>query len=510
MNNHSDILNSVDKINTLYDKLGYLDLYGSSVFLFILITLFVILVYTYFTVMINAEMIKKDWLNQRCNPKVMPFAGFINKPDNKGIVEFTSENFNYCVQDILVNITGYAVQPLNYLVSFLLKIFNSIRASLDSARNIVNNVRENIQNVVEDILGRILAILVPFQQIFIGLKDIMGKIQATLVSGLYTMLGAYYAMEALMGAILEFVIIILIALAAIILALWILPFTWPVATTMTLVFIGIAIPLSIIVIFMTEVLHIQTRGIPGVPSRPSCFDKSTLLRMNDGSFEAIEDIQVGDILEQNNKVTAKLKLNSKYANMYNINGVVVSHTHTVKYKDKWIRVDFHPDGKQLMNYREPYLYCLNTTLKKIVINNTEFVDWDELYNANLTKIVKSLNCSKEDIHKYMDKGFTEGTLINIFCDNTIKSIPIEKIQIGDKIYSENDTEDEVYGIVELGTLDIYHDPFKQVLNESIYSFNNSIDLDKSPKLYHLLTYSNKFTIGEKVFDDYNSLIDLNL
>jgi len=535
MDKNPDILKSIDKINKIYDKLNYLDLYGSSVFLFIIVTLFIVLVHTFSVVMVNAASIKKDWVNQRCKPNIIPFAGFINKPDNKSITEFTGENFEYCVQGILKNITGYALQPFNYLISALLSIFNSIKTSLNAARNIISNVRTNVQNIVQEILGRVLNILIPFQQIFIGIRDIMGKIQGVLVSGLYTVLGAYYTLQSLMGAILEFIIIILIVLASIIISLWILPFTWPVAATMTLVFIGIAIPLAIIVAFMSDVLHIRTRGIPGVPSanRSSCFDKSTFLKMNDGSYKQIIDIQVGDVLVNNNIVTAKLKLSSSGSVMYDINGVLVSHSHSVKYKDKWIRVDNHPERRLIMDYNEPYLYCLNTTSKEIVINDTIFIDWDELYGVNLTKILKlkpnvndkiidknknqSVVLTKETIHTYLDKGFPKGTPVEIVNKGMV---PIECVQIGDKIASDNSNDvipntNIVYGIVELGTLDMYHDETEQVLNHFINLdfndfFTNQIYLDKNRKLYHLLTYSKKFVIGEKVFEDYNSFIDSHL
>jgi hypothetical protein len=530
MNNNPDIVKSIEKINKLYDKLSYLDLYGSSVFIFVIITLFVVLAYSFSIVMVNAENIKKDWLVQRCKPTVIPFAGFINKPENKTIAEFTGENFEYCVQGILKNITGYALQPINYLVSALLSIFNSIKSSLNAARNIISNVRTNVQSIAQDVLGRVLNILIPFQQIFIGIRDIMGKIQGVLVSGLYTMLGSYYALQSLMGAILEFIIIILIVLASIIVSLWILPFTWPVAATMTLVFVGIAIPLSIIVAFMTDVLHIRSRGIPGVPSanRSSCFDKSTLLEMNDGSYKKIIDIQVGDILVNNNSVTAKLKLSSAGSIMYDINGVLVSHSHSVKYKDKWLKIDNHPERKLIIDYNEPYLYCLNTTSKEIVINDTTFIDWDELYGANLTKILKCkannkdksqcLVLTKSTIHTYLDKGFVKGTPIEIINKGVV---PIECVQIGDNIVNDTNTENNVntvntvYGIVELGTLDMYHHISNTVLNnflneENNHFLTNQIYLDKNAKLYHLLTYSTKFTVGTKVFEDYNSLIDLNL
>ena len=295
MNNISekDILNSVEKINKIYDKLTYLDIYGNSVVLFIIITLFVFLVHSYCMVMLNAAAIKDDWVAQRCNPRVIPFAGFINKPENKSIVDFTGENFNYCIQGILVNITGFAVQPFNFLINALSTFFDSIQGAVNNIREFITILRKNVQNIAEETLNRILNILIPVQQIFIGIRDSMDKIQGILTAGLYTTLGAYYGLKSLLGAIVQIIIIILLVLAAVIIGLWLFPFTWSMAITLTAVFVGISIPLSILVLFMTEVLHIQTAGVPGIPS---CFDKNTMIKMKDGTSKPIIEVKVGDIL----------------------------------------------------------------------------------------------------------------------------------------------------------------------------------------------------------------------
>ena len=49
----------------------------------------------------------------------MPFAGLINKPEHKSVSEFTSENFTYCSQNILKEITSFIVAPINALLSSL-------------------------------------------------------------------------------------------------------------------------------------------------------------------------------------------------------------------------------------------------------------------------------------------------------------------------------------------------------------------------------------------------------
>jgi len=492
-----DLLNSANKINKLYDKLGYFDLYGSSVVLFMIVTLFVTLVYLYCVAMTNAQAIKDDWSNQRCNPNIIPFAGFINKPNDQSITDYTGENFNYCIQNVLANITGFALQPFTFLINFLTTVFDQIQKAINTIRDVINKLREDMRKIAEEILSRILNMLIPLQVIFIGLKDILNKVQGILTAALYTSLGSYYTLKALMGAIAEMIIVLLIIFAAIIVSLWLVPFTFPVAAANTLIFVAISVPLTIIVLFMTEVLHIQTEGVPGVPS---CFDKNTLLKMNNGSYQTIENIKVGQVLYNNSKVTAKIRVNAKGLTMYKLNNIIVSGSHILKYKDKWIPVRLHPDRVPIP-YLEPYLYCLNTTSKLIVINNMVFTDWDEIYETKLENILQrpfineagfmEIVRYKENIHKLCN-GFIKGTLFN----NQNGLIPIEQVNVGDKI-----GEDIVYGVVEFDG--------SHLSNSNSLEFKNKETLDKNGHLfYHLLTYSNKFTKGTQVFDDYNSFIDL--
>ena len=71
-----------------------------------------------------------------------------------------------------------------------------------------------------------------------------------------------------------------------------MPFTWPAAASMTAVFLAIAIPLAIIIYFMTEVLHIKSSKIPKL----RCFDRKTCIYLQNGTFKHIQDINVNDIL----------------------------------------------------------------------------------------------------------------------------------------------------------------------------------------------------------------------
>lgn len=507
-NSDNSISNSINKINKLYDKLSYFDLYGSSVLCFILITIILFLVYSYSVVMINALSIKNDWVNQRCNPKVIPFAGFIFKPKNKSAIEFTGENFNFCIQDILQQITGFAVQPFTFLLSYITNIFNQLGKAINIIRDFFAKLRTNFTNIAENILSRILNMLIPMQQILIALQDSFSKGQAILTAGLYTALGSYYTLQSLLGGITNLIIEILIIMASMIIMFFIIPFTIPMAITMSGIFLAISIPLAIIVVFMTQVLHIRPDlGIPDLPRPPSCFDKNTKIKMLDGSYKSIENMQCGDILYNNVKITAKMRLNAKDSIMYELNGIIVSGSHRVFYENKWIFVKDYPCIKPILNYSEPYLFCLNTTSKTIIINDFIFCDWDELYDCNLEQI---LNCKitnklkhnnnliiKEtnNIHFYIDNGFTSDTIITL--ENGISKC-INQIEIGDILVNN----DVVYGTVEIDATDLSILPHEYLGSTKL---NNKVN-----KLYHLFTNSKKINIGPIVYGDYNSLIDLKL
>jgi hypothetical protein len=527
-----------NKINKLYDKLTYFDQYGLSVIIFILLTILLIIAYFYSIIMLQIQPIKNDWQQQRCNPKVIPFAGLINKPNDKSIAAFTQENFIYCTQNILTSLSSYALQPLTFLTASLNVLYGDLSDDIQSGRSMFDNVRNNISIIVKEIMGRIINSLVPIQQIIIGFKDIMSKVQGILISGLFTSFGTYETLRSLLGTIVQLIINTLIALVVIIASMWVIPFTWGIASSMTAIFISISIPLAILVIFMTKVLHIHSNSIPKIPSKPRlCFDEDTNLKMNNGTTKKISEIEVGDNLEYNNIVTSKIKLCANNIQMYNLYGVIVSDKHIVYYNDKWIHVRNHPHAVLINSYNKPYIYCLNTSIKTITINNVIFSDWDDLYDNNVLNIINNFiqlniiknenyEIKKNDIHKYLDSGFHPET--NIMLKNgNIKHI--KDIIIGDIL--KND--EKVYGLVEIeGTLiynqyeyDFDNNTQPIIGSSNLLFYNNKSKIMStnmlntkykqnqdviSNKLYQLLTHTGTYYINNIIFYDYNGSIDLIL
>jgi len=542
-NNKNTATTGLDNLKKIYDNLTYFDQYGLSLIVFIIITIIVGLTIGACIALANVQQIQQDWPNQRCKPYIIPIAGFINKPPDMSYEDYTSQNFNYCAQTILQNISGFALEPITFATSALTGIVNTTEEAINDIRAMTNKVRTYFANVSEEIMGRLLNIMVPLQQIIISFKDFIAKVQGTMTAGLFTTFGAFLSLQSLLGVIVNFIVNILIALAVMIAIFWIFPFTWGTAITSTAIFVAISIPLAILLTFMTDVLGVNTGlTIPTV----KCFDKNTQFGMHDGSTKSIVDLQVGEKTLENGLITAKFIVETNNSVMYDLNGVIVSDSHIVNYNDKWIRVDEHPLSKKIEDYTEPYLYCINTEKKVISLAGIIFTDWDEIYDEDLKKIknvkiesVKqkyngNINCNStettnSDIHKYLDGGFNKNTQVKLKNGDYKK---IKHVSIGDIL----ENGEKVYGIVELDG--------QNLIEQSIYnlgknkyidggvnlnicdknvSFTSTLDLDinnKSKKikklnemdnkLYHLLTDKKVFSINGTQFYDYNSCIDLFL
>jgi hypothetical protein len=522
----SDMESSYKKLKNMYDGLTYFDQYGSSLLLCIIITIVLFLLVSYCFALIYAQPIKDDWVNQRCNPSVIPFAGIINAPSGKSATDFTKENFDYCTQNVVKGVTGNAVQPLTFVTNSIMMVFNKIQDGINKVREMFNKIRLQIRAVGEEIMGRLMNMMIPLQQIIIGMKTMLSRTQGVLTAGLYTLMGSYYTLGSLMGSIAQMIVTILVALAAMVAAFWAIPFTWGLAATNTAIFVAISIPMIIILSFMTSKLKVGSNlKIPHI----KCFDEFTPIKMSDGTTKTIREINVGDELWEADQVTAVFKVTTEGSRMYRLDNIIVSDSHLVQLKDKFVKVSDHPESIPLDDYTSPFLYCLNTSSKFIRINNHVFSDWDEIFEIDLAKFKDERDNNNnntfvtKNIHEYFDGGFIGTTEIELITGEKKK---ITEIKVNDILVGG----EKVYGLVEIdgsnlkdtGTynlgkgLDVHGGPnLNFYLDNQLRStldwrqnFITYTPLNKVNRLYHLLTDKKTFYIHDILFLDYNAAVDL--
>jgi hypothetical protein len=516
---------AVSYINKLYDNLSFFELHFQSVLIILLVTAILIFGLTASRIISKSNALTKDWEAERCKPNILPFAGIINKPVGQTIAEYTLSNFNYCVNKALnvsfPNIT--ASYDFDKNTNSLLDSVDSI--NINSPFNYFIEMQQNITQTFADMKNKYANTFVPIQQSMYAIRDMFARLQAIFMAGIYTSLGNSLILKSLMKQMLESVSKIFYLLLVVITALFVIPGTQGLAIATTAVAMPLLVTTASINLTMGRAYGLNPIKLPSIRK---CFDKHTLLKMNNGEYKPIEEIKIGDVLVGNNVVTATIKLSAEHVRMYNVNGVIVSEFHKLKFGDEWIPVSKYPYKRQIGPYSEKFIYCLNTTNKIIKVNDLEFLDWDELFDTHLDAILSYQNVrTKENIHRLLDGGFCGNTMIRLFSK---KLICIKDIVPGDKLIDGS----VVYGTVKINANDVYsfaeyslgqNNVFRGgpnlVFYDSIGKWHSTTftkDILKNPEhsiselkkptvLYHLLTDKQVFYVGNIKFKDYNSLID---
>ena len=502
----------------LYKKDGYLDKYGGSVVLTGITLLIFGVIFSHYYVQHKLEPIRLDWNRQRCNPAVMPFAGWINKlPPGKDKLEFMAENFYQCTTNILKQIIKYFLAPIYYIVNLLKKVFNLLLKAVDMIRVYMMYLRLKLTQIFSYLVARIVNVVIPLQLQLGKIRDTLGKVAGTMTAGLYTVYGGFLAMKSMIGALIDLCIIALIALASAIIAAWLIIFKWPWALAATIFFIILAIMVIIVMTWMIYILDISEGNVPPV----GCFDKNTVIKTLKGKIH-IKKLKSGMILKNGDKVTATFKVALNNMNVYNLNRIIVTGNHKVFHDTQgWIDVSDHPESVKIEKYREPVVYCFSTESKRFKIRNYKFLDWDDLEPIDIMKL-KNLNYLKKnsslsDIHKYLESGIHGDTMIEL---ENGQSVKLKNISVNDQlIFGER-----VLAKVEIDTKNIdkvrkylFHN-FSIISSPNIHFKDSDLgnfstlniqgeEVPKPKKLYHLITNTGNFTIDGYKIRDYNSAIE---
>ena len=227
---------------------------------------------------------------------------------------------------------------------------------------------------------------------------------------------------------------------------------------------------------------VSVGSLASIPTS-TCFHKDTLITLISGIKKPISKIELNDYLSDGSRVTTIFKLLPENESLYTLNNVKVTGSHYVKYNNKWIFVKNHPKAI-LLDEKVKEVWCLNTTSKEIIINNTVFSDWDEISDTKLQRLQHLFPLlTKDNIHAYLETGFNATHRISV--TNNIEKNIID-IKLGD-ILSNNS---KVLGLVKISTKD------------KIGKVANNTDC-----LYHLITNKGYFYHKKYMYKHYNNMIE---
>jgi hypothetical protein len=263
--------------------------------------------------------IKANWPVYRCNPMYMFLA------DN------VEENFVYCVQTMQSGFMGYLLQPITFITNSLTGMMGGFMGDIQNIRAMFDKIRTFFSTIIESVFGIFLNLVIEFQRITIGIKDLIGKTIGIMVSLMYMMDGSIKTMNS----------------------------TW--------------------------------NGPPGqmVKALGKCFHPYTNIKLKDGRIKLMKDAILGDVLEDGSIIEAVLMIDNKkdkqpFYHIKNINSngnienIFVTGSHLVYDKsiDKFVKVENYSNANLTIATYD-WFSCLITDTHKIRIGDEIFWDWED-------------------------------------------------------------------------------------------------------------------------------------
>ena len=144
----------------------------------------------------SIKNIQENWAEYRCNPIMMPFAGYVG-PDGTS----TSDNFSFCVQNVISSFAPTITQPFSYLQSMTIDMMSSINTSNENTTDQTSSIKFNVAGLFGRLYAVFINIIIEFNMIVIKLVDTQGKMSGVMASILYIMTSVQYTFESMWNGI---------------------------------------------------------------------------------------------------------------------------------------------------------------------------------------------------------------------------------------------------------------------------------------------------------------------
>ena len=140
-------------------------------------TLTCILASLYLFGLSQVAFLKKNWVEYRCNPIYMPFAGLVGQD--------TMTNFMQCTLHGFSDYLGFIIDPIMGEFAIVGDTLTEVGDTMNSMRKMFSGVRGGFLGIVGSVFGKIQNLMSQTQYIIIRMRTLIARIVATMVTFLY-------------------------------------------------------------------------------------------------------------------------------------------------------------------------------------------------------------------------------------------------------------------------------------------------------------------------------------
>jgi hypothetical protein len=448
-----------EQINKIYEKRTYMEKHGKDVIFAVVIAIVLIGINVYFYIINHLKGLRTKWTDPvnpiNCTPIYLPFASVINPPPDGDDLAYVEDNATQCIQKALKGQAELLTNPIKTVLDGLLDALKGIAEVLSEFIVTMGNLVDAVIKLLETLNLNMNATIDTNNSIFQSIIKTFERFMTINTVTSYVMQG-----------FADF---------------------------------GMSLLMSL--------------------NPAACFDKDTLLTMNNGDKQVISKFKIGDTLLYDGRITSIMKLSSKGVTMYTYKGIIVSGSHYVYEDNKVLKVKDSKYSVYCRQYNEKEIYCINTESKQIHMNGIIFADYDDLTPQDCkvlkqwigTRTNKS-TITTYDIHSSINGGLldtniklNDGTskwLSNVkigdILDGSIKVLGVVSVLPDDlKIFKVTVDNNVLIG----GTNIQIMDKDKQLCLNSMDSAGAMHYTDKL--LYHLITDRGGYYVNNIFIGDYS-------
>jgi hypothetical protein len=388
LNRLQKLLKSIDN-NKTYFNIHAGDILGSFFLIIIIIIAFI-----YLAVKRNNVQLRKEWQKNKCRPEVSVLAGWINAPPGSSFddkLKYTEQNFTACNVGILESNMKNFTSPFENAQGVIRSLFDMVKKIIIKIKRLAEILQLKLLQVISEIFGKIFQIMIELQKILFKLKDTFMKATGALQAGFLLIVGQAYTFMTFMNSIIHVCVTLLVILAIIQIVLFALGyalwFTGPIslgliaaAVSTLLTYLGMAIPLIIVIVFVAAINNELKRREDMI-----CFHPETKIKLANGGYKQMKDLNLGEKLTNNIEVIAVLRIKGgekdKYYKIYSkeLNDYIyVTGTHLIMHPKtkKFIPVEKYENAR-ITNSWTNEMSCLVTSNHNIHIGEFTFYDWED-------------------------------------------------------------------------------------------------------------------------------------
>jgi len=462
-----------------------------------------ILAFIYLIAASQVEGLREDWNSVRCQPMAMLLASYIPTDPAVNRSKFSSDNFQFCLQELVDSSIALVMIPIMGVFSTHLSTAKTTQQSINTMRDSASSgIANPFNSMMVFAWKKFSYIMAQVLRVFYKVNSSFQRIFGITISSVFAGFSLFKSINNTIYFFIKVAIILLIVIISLLFLIFI-----PIAPI-----IGILIIPTIIAIGATD----YGGQVGGMQGSFNCVEPGTLVK-GQGGWKPVESINLGESLAEG---TVEGILYGKGGPAVKIHSVVISAMHIVmdEHTGRWVFAKDHTDAEETISPSRVYSLVTSTRTwtvrspsddKELLLRDwthSTMRDDEAIYKKTAELVERSVG-----VGQGLSSGKRRGPGMGLIGPDSLVwkeglgITTVSRLEVGDKIYDIDGTTEvtSIYRSTEQGN--------SRGPNDFVWRLASGgweqIETLKGPRvpLMHIGTESGRCVIDYQIIRDFNEV-----